>query len=86
VGTARVAELDRKSREYLSDLARWRRAYLATYLAWFGAGGSPEPQGRPASIVAPETRAASNVPARALRHSQCNHQHQTLSYLRRRSA
>jgi hypothetical protein len=50
----RVAEVDSKAREYLSDLVRWRRAYLTTYLEWFAAGGSPEPQGRLTSMEAVE--------------------------------
>ncbi len=53
----RVAEVDSKAREYLSDLVRWRRAYLATYLAWFAAGGSPEPQSRLTSMEAVEAAA-----------------------------
>jgi hypothetical protein len=44
--TDRVAKVDKKARGYLSDLVRWRQAYLATYVAWFAADGSPEPQGR----------------------------------------
>ena len=42
-----IAEVDRRAREY-------RRAYLVTYLAWFGVGGSPEPQGRLTSTEAVE--------------------------------
>jgi hypothetical protein len=42
----RVAEVDRKAREYHSDVVRWRRAYLTTYLAAFESGKRPEPQGR----------------------------------------
>src|SRR5216684_1329359 len=34
----RVAEVDRKAREYHSDVVRWRRAYLTTYLAAFESG------------------------------------------------
>ena len=52
--TDRVAEVDRKAREHLSDLVRWRQAYLATYVAWLAAGGSPEPQGRLTSMEAIE--------------------------------
>jgi hypothetical protein len=55
--TDRVAEVDRKAREYLSDLVRWRQAYLATYVAWLAAGGSPEPQGRLTSNEAIEAAA-----------------------------
>lgn len=53
----RIAEVDRKTHEYLSDLVRWRRAYLATYLAWRADGGSPEPQGRLTSMEAIEAAA-----------------------------
>ena len=55
--THRVAEVDKKAREYLTDLVRWRQAYLATYLACFAAGGSPEPQGRLTSMDAIEAAA-----------------------------
>ena len=50
----RIAEVDRSAREYRGHLVRWRRAYLTTYLAWFAAGGSPEPQGRLTSTEAVE--------------------------------
>jgi hypothetical protein len=53
----RVAEVDRKAREHLSDLVRWRQAYLATYVAWFADGGSPESQGRITSKEAVEAAA-----------------------------
>ena len=55
--TDRVAEVDRKAREYLSDLVRWRQAYLATYVTWLAAGGSPEPQGQLTSKEAIEAAA-----------------------------
>jgi hypothetical protein len=54
---ARFAEVDRKASEYLSDLVRWRRAYLATYLSWFAAGGLPESQGQLTSMEAVEVAA-----------------------------
>ncbi len=52
-----VAEVDRKAREYQSDVVRWRQAYLATYLAGFASGGSPQPQGRLTSLEAIEAAA-----------------------------
>ena len=53
----RVAEVDRKAREYQSDVVRWRRAYLTTYLAEFASGRSPEHQGRLTSMEAVEAAA-----------------------------
>ena len=53
----RLAEVERKARTHLSDLVKWRRAYLATYLAWFAAGKSPEPHGRLTSMEAVEAAA-----------------------------
>jgi hypothetical protein len=50
----RVAEVGRKAREYHSDVVRWRRAYLTTYLATFASGKPLEPQGRLTSIEAVE--------------------------------
>jgi hypothetical protein len=50
----RFAEIDRRARAYRSDLIRWRRAYMATYLAWFAGDGSPEPHGRLTSTEAVE--------------------------------
>jgi hypothetical protein len=53
----RLAEVDRKAREYERDVVRWRRAYLTTYLAGFASGGSPQPQGRLSSTEVIETAA-----------------------------
>jgi hypothetical protein len=53
----RIAEVDRKARDYQSEAIRWRRAYLATYLAAFASGGSPERQGRLTSMEAVEAAA-----------------------------
>ena len=39
------AEADRKTREHRSEVTRWRRAYLAMYLAAFASGGLPNAQG-----------------------------------------
>jgi hypothetical protein len=50
----RVAEVGRKAREYQSDVVRWRRAYLTTYLAGFASGKPPEPQGCLTSMEAVE--------------------------------
>src|SRR5689334_20071763 len=48
-----IAEAERKVREYQTDVVRWRQAYLATYLAGFASGGSPQSQGRLTSLEPP---------------------------------
>jgi hypothetical protein len=53
----RIAEVDRKAREYQSEAVRWRQAYLAAYLAGFASGGSPERQGRLTPMEAVEAAA-----------------------------
>jgi len=53
----RIAEVDGKAHEYRSDVVRWRRAYLATYLAGFASGSSHEPQGHLTATEAVEAAA-----------------------------
>jgi hypothetical protein len=50
----RIAESDRKAHQYQSDVIKWRRAYLTTYLAGFAVGGAHEAQGRLTSTEAIE--------------------------------
>jgi hypothetical protein len=50
----RLAEVDRKTREYQTDVTRWRRAYLTTWLTGFASGNQPERQGGLTSMQAVE--------------------------------
>jgi hypothetical protein len=53
----RIAEIDRRAREYQNAVGRWRRAYLAAYLAGFASGRSPELEARLTSMEAVEAAA-----------------------------